>query len=615
MMRSITLVLLALVITAGWAGADCPPPDGFDSSTQLLAQAGDEDAPLTIIADGKNTQVSALSTFWLERVEGNAFYTERFRVRAYCDTTTCTWVPVTGTTFNYEVGDEPVRLEVNLPQTYTVQRDGETFKTIAKELSKQYGRLVTEQELRVANSQNRSYVRKGQTIMVAPPEEPIWVWSYAGGDKAGKELKEQIWHFTVPEEVQQLWLAQVEATKPEVMPLSSTAEEPLILNGLAFGGRAPGSKFKVVNTLVLCRWDGKTELTAKVYPPIVHEGVAYQLMQFEECDNGAYIKTSVRITPEIEVPPPPAPPTEAPPPPPVTYRVRKNPVSRENRDRGVLWIDQYLYEPEGDDNTQHGSYAGIELGIYPRGDQRTLGLRRLGIVPRIEQAYDGVHEYRKGGNHSGWYSLGAEFRLLQRSGFIVTPSLGAWYGANQRSWTEYTQVSPDTMAWKRDRRYFDDYGWYARLNVVGPLESYSEGWLRQGKFWHDRNASLTLEPGWFYGKLSAGQLRQEEQSRHFDGKTLTMSADTMRVYQARLGFKPTRKLVLFAQYEDQKYDSKFWGVDNHGPGAGFEYRYDNGWRLKGDVTDFGHHLNHDKVNDRKIETELWRWHVGLDYHW
>ncbi|MFA6197574.1 MAG: hypothetical protein WC734_00260 [Patescibacteria group bacterium] len=632
-MRNYGLFLVVLLVPCGVlfapAMASCPEPphwaDGQEVARLNTISWEDDELSLTL-KDGTSVSVPKDSCFVWVSEPGDVIFPERRQILGFYRDNT--WYEVLETHLNMRPGEVP---RPELPPTIRV-----TEETNTAELARKAG--VPEWKFQQWNHANYTKPLLGEIFYMEEPLPGQYCerWSRFNGDPVGDRtpLNEQIYIFNrcrtpddqIPDEVLQHWRSQSEASDGTLVTLYSTEEHRLFLDGLIMGGQNPGSEVKPWGR-TYCDWveagttTPVTQAEAYVYKPFVFGGYSWQLIKFKKCQNGAFIRIKlsegelVSVPPKNEEVPPEETPTgveETPPP--------ENKIPEYSRDfyhRGVLWMDAINYHFKSkmadDWGDQYSFFAGGIIRFYPWGD-RGLGrpFRQLAIVPRVALGYQGMTDSTKA-DFAGDYSLGLEARVLDKWGFQVFPQAGYGYTAAQRSWWEWESREDQGLDWKRQARFFDATWWYAMGRVVAPYETYTEGWVRNGKYLHDVSGYVTVEPSWFYARASYGRLLREKQSRHFDNTSLTMPADTMRVTQYRLGVKPWDGWVFYALYESQNYQSPVWGSISRGWGGGAEWRITESWRLKADTKRFGFHENTNKVLGVTDNGRKWESRIGADY--
>ncbi|MFA5107422.1 MAG: hypothetical protein WC497_03810 [Patescibacteria group bacterium] len=528
----------------------------------------------------------------------------KYRVLAYCDSTN--WVAVQDTKLELKRSEkqpEPIRL----PPTRVV-KPGEGWKALSKELG------VPADTLRAWNGLDRRYVLPGEHLFTQKPEQVIRRWEFLGGDPARTPLKDQIKSFKVPDQVRAEWVSLVEASTPDSVWMYSTEASPLIVDGLCFGKNISWGR-------TACFWkDPKSRQSvdrtvALEYPFVDYEGYRYHLYRFVVCGNAAYVRRAFvdEAESQVTVSPPESarqPKVEGP------FYAQEPEVSHEFVSGGVWWLD-YRYSQGGKDrkgnlDRQHSFLGGLEWLPRISGYDGWGRLRDLSTVIRIEQAsLDKNHvsgDYRLGGR--GWI-LGDEAGAW-RTGFEA----GAWYLAGQREFINYRQISPTTIKAREDARYFDGYGGYARVLGITPKLGYYEAMFKRGtNLDREIGGSFSIEPHPLYFRASYDVQYRRGQSRHFDNQTLSFPADTMQVFEGRIGYKFNHYIIVYASYDSWSYDNPSWSFDWRGPGIGIEYRINRWWRLKGNFKYLNDAVDRDLVNGKVYHTDRQWAGISLDHSW
>ncbi len=614
-MKQLTVLLFvcALVFSANALAQCTQPPVGTVINLKTVSLPnGRNTVDVGVLVNDRVVRIPVpkATDFCVEQTGKDAFWV-KYRVLAYCDSTN--WVAVQDTKLELKRSEkqpEPIRL----PPTRVV-KPGEGWKTLSKELG------VPADTLRAWNGLERRHVLPGEHIFTAAPADKTVIrrWEFLKGAPAKKKLIKQIEdpRVPVPEYVKNEWKSLIEASRPDTVRMYSTPEHPLFHDFICYGD-------DVVWLKTVCFWkDPKTlepitMTLALEYPPVDYQGNRYYLYQYLACNNaaGSIIPIVDEGSTEVTVQPPateekkPEPPTttdQAPPP---------RETSHEFVQGGVWWLD-YRYAQGGKDrkgnlDRQHSFLGGLEWLPRISGYDGWGRLRDLSTVVRIEQAsLDKNHvsgEYRLGGR--GWI-LGDEAGSW-RTGFEA----GAWYLASQREFVNYQQISPSTIEAREDARYFDGYGGYGRILGITPKLGYYEGMFKRGtNLDREIAGSFSIEPHPLYFRASYDVQYRRGQSRHFDNQTLSFPADTMQVFEGRIGYKFNHYVIVYASYDSWSYDNPSWSFDWRGPGIGIEYRINRWWRLKGHFKYLNDATDRDLVNGKVYHTDRQWAGIGLDHSW
>ncbi|MDD5342710.1 MAG: hypothetical protein PHI73_05265 [Patescibacteria group bacterium] len=612
---TVLAVLVALVVlttgSAVFAQCEQPPYGKVVNLANVTMPGGGNMVEVGQLVDSRITriQVPKDGNFAVEQVGGDAFWVE-YRVLAYCKGSE--WIPVQDTKLDIrrtEKQPEPIQL----PPTRVVKK-GESWQEIAKEAG------VSEEDIKRFNQATGRKPKADAKIFMAQPSDVLRTWNFANGDPAGIELKDQLRLMNVPEQVRAQWESIIGGNQPDSVWMYSTESKPLVLDALIFGGRF--SKDVKSWGRTVCYWkDAKNHkpidrLVALQYDPVDLGDYRYYLYQFVDCQNGAFVRVplSYEGSTDVTIQQPPPVSTAAPPTQTVATPITAPPETSHNFVQGgVWWLDYRLaYADVRDDAYQHSVFGGLEWLPRISGYDGWGPFCDMSTVIRVEQAVmDKNHvsgEYRLGGR--AWI-LG-DLQGLWRTGFEP----GAWYLSSQREYVQYTNVTPTLIHAQEKAKYFDGYGWYGRILGITPQLGYYEMTYKRGtNLDYSLGGNYTVEPGKFYFRASYDRALRKEQARHFDGQTLSFSADTMRVFEGRIGIKPVDKLVLYASYDSWSYDSQVWSFDWNGPGAGFEYRFNRYWRIKGLYKFMNDTTDRNLTNGEVTHTDRHWFGIGLDHGW